>query len=75
MGHIQRHHLSDAKVAVSTEPLLRAASATLEPMLESIWKKGVESRALAALRDALLPKLVAGELRLARSGVRSRRTV
>ena len=33
-------------------------------MIESLWKREVESRTLAALRDALLPKLISGELRV-----------
>jgi type I restriction enzyme S subunit len=64
MGHIQRHHLSDAMVAVPREPLLRAASVFLEPMVESVWKRNVESRTLAVLRDALLPELISGDLRV-----------
>ena len=34
----------------------------LQPMIESLWKRKVESRTLANLRDALLPKLISGEL-------------
>jgi type I restriction enzyme S subunit len=33
-------------------------------MVESVWKRQVESRTLAALRDALLPKLISAELRV-----------
>ena len=33
-------------------------------MIESLWKREVESRTLAALRDALLPKLISGELQV-----------
>jgi hypothetical protein len=36
----------------------------LQPMVESTWGRTAESRTLAALRDALLPKLVSGDLRL-----------
>jgi type I restriction enzyme S subunit len=64
MGHIQRHHLSDAKLAVPPGPLLRAMSGQLEPTVEVLWKRDVESNTLAVLRDALLPKLVSGELRV-----------
>jgi type I restriction enzyme S subunit len=64
MGHIQRHHLSSAKLVVPRERLLRTMSALLEPMVESIWKRRVESRTLATLRDTLLPKLISGELRV-----------
>jgi len=64
MGHIQRHHLSDAKLALPNGQLLRAMSQHFEPIVESIWRRDVESRTLAALRDALLPKLISGELRV-----------
>ncbi|GIW56950.1 MAG: hypothetical protein KatS3mg082_3354 [Nitrospiraceae bacterium] len=64
MGHIQRHHLSDAKLAVPPLQLLRAMNQHMEPMIESLWKRKVECRTLAALRDALLPKLISGELRV-----------
>jgi type I restriction enzyme S subunit len=64
MGHIQRHHLSEAKLAVPSSPLLAAIDALLSPLFESLWMRKVESRTLAALRDALLPKLISGELRV-----------
>ena len=64
MGHIQRHHLSDALLAVPGHELLDAMSAVLEPVFESTWRRHLESRALAAQRDALLPKLVSGDIRI-----------
>ncbi len=64
MGHIQRHHLSDAKVVVPLAALLEAMSEQLDPLIESLWKRERESRTLAALRDALLPRLISGELRI-----------
>jgi type I restriction enzyme, S subunit len=64
MGHIQRHHLSDAKLAVPPPGLLHPMGATIEPIIESTWRRAVQSRTLAALRDALLPKLISGELRV-----------
>ena len=64
MGHIQRHHLSDAKLAVPSVALLAAMDGVLAPIVESTWRRAVESRTLAALRDTLLPKLISGELRV-----------
>ena len=64
MGHIQRRHLSDAKIAVPPRSLLEAMTPVIEPIIESTWRRNVESRTLAALRDTLLPKLISGELRL-----------
>jgi type I restriction enzyme S subunit len=64
MGHIQRYHISDAKLAIPPAPLLHAIDVRMSPMIESLWKREVESRTLSALRDTLLPKLISGELRL-----------
>ncbi len=64
MGHIQRHHLHDATVVVPPRPLLDRTSQFLEPLLGRFVANNVESRTLAALRDALLPKLLSGEVRV-----------
>jgi len=64
MGHIQRHHLSDAKLAVPTKSLLDAMNTVIAPIIQSLWKRDVQSRVLAALRDTLLPNLISGELRV-----------
>lgn len=68
MGHIQRHHLSAAKLVVPSTPLLDAVDAVFSPMLESMWKRQVQSRTLASLRDTLLPRLISGELRVRDAG-------
>jgi type I restriction enzyme S subunit len=64
MGHIQRHHLSQAKMAVPPEAVLQRADAVLGPLTEAIWRRRVESRTLAGLRDSFLPKLITGKLRV-----------
>jgi type I restriction enzyme S subunit len=64
MGHIQRHHLSDARLAVPPPLLMDAVSTIMEPIVESLWRREVESRTLAASCDALLPKLISAELRM-----------
>jgi type I restriction enzyme, S subunit len=64
MGHIQRHHLSDAKLPIPPQKLMRAMHAIFEPIIASIWRRDVQSRTLAALRNALLPKLISGEIRV-----------
>ena len=64
MGHIQRHHLSDAKIVVPESDVLIAADKMIAPIIEQVMQRRVESRTLAALRDALLPKLISGELRV-----------
>jgi type I restriction enzyme S subunit len=65
MGHIQRGHLSAASTLVPPQPLLEAMSAHFAPLLADVIVGQLQSRTLAALRDALLPKLISGELRMA----------
>jgi type I restriction enzyme S subunit len=72
MGHIQRHHLSDAKVVVPGTATLQAASSALSPLVQRVIATRVESRTLAALRDTLLPKLISGELRVSDAAAPSR---
>ncbi len=67
MGHIQRHHLADAKVIAPDSRALLGMDAVFAPMLAQVLQGRVESRTLAALRDVLLPKLIAGEIRMLES--------
>jgi type I restriction enzyme S subunit len=69
MGHIQRHHLTEAQVAVPSEERLREGDALIGPMVNRIIGNSLESRTLATLRDALLPKLMSGEIRTRDAGV------
>jgi type I restriction enzyme S subunit len=64
MGHIQRHHLADAKALVPSKPLLRAMTHHLEPLVDRLLVHGTESRHLSEARDTLLPKLISGELQV-----------
>jgi type I restriction enzyme S subunit len=64
MGHIQRQHLSDAKLPIPPADLLKTMGTFVEPAIESTWRRMVQSRTLMSLRDTLLPKLISGELRL-----------
>ena len=64
MGHIQRHHLSEATIAVPPPALFREMNERLAALVASLWKRNVESRTLAEVRDGLLPKLLSGELRV-----------
>lgn len=62
MGHIKRSHLSEAKCAIPTPDLINL------DIIESIIQKQIECRlesvTLSDLRDALLPKLLSGEINL-----------
>ena len=64
MGHIKRHHLSDAVCAVPDSRFLAAADGPLSAIFERSISANVQSLTLAAMRDSLLPKLVSGEIRL-----------
>lgn len=62
MGHIQRGHLTAAKVLIPPRPLLDAMTRTMSPLIDQLIANQIQSRTLAALRDTLLPKLLSGEL-------------
>ena len=64
MGHIQRHHLSEALVIVPSEPILKATRTIVEPLVDRVVANNLESRTLHTLRDTLLPKLLSGEVRV-----------
>jgi type I restriction enzyme, S subunit len=64
MGHIQRGHLSAAKVLIPPAELLNEMSHHFAPLINQIVQLKVASKTLAAIRDALLPKLISGDLRV-----------
>lgn len=63
MGHIQRKHL-DVPVRVPTQEEIAA----MDPVMTALWERALsaerEREALAALRDALLPALMSGRVRV-----------
>ena len=64
MGHIQRGHLSEARLAMPPATVLEALSPTVAPLLERRITNALLARELAAVRDTLLPRLISGKLRL-----------
>ena len=64
MGHIQRHHLSEAFAAVPSDELLKKLDKIQAPLVEKLVQNNLETHILARLRDTLVPKLVSGEIRL-----------
>lgn len=64
MGHIQRHHLTDAQVVIPTPELMEQLNTTFSSMIDQIVANEINSRTLATLRDMLLPKLLSGEVRV-----------
>ncbi|HWL64263.1 MAG TPA: restriction endonuclease subunit S [Steroidobacteraceae bacterium] len=70
MGHIQRGHLSAAKVLIPPGPLLDAMTRIMSPLIDRIIANRVQSRTLAALRDTLLPKLLSGAVKVSTESTR-----
>lgn len=64
MGHIQRHHLRDAEVAIPDDKFLEKADKVMSPVLEKIIFNNSQIQTLSKLRDTLLPKLMKGEVRV-----------
>ena len=64
MGHIRRHHLTDALCVVPPHRMIAQVDGVFAGLLERQVANEVASRTLVILRDALLPKLLSGELRL-----------
>ena len=70
-----QHHLTDALTVVPPEPALHAMSAVMEPIVSKMLNNNLEARTLAAIRDALLPKLLSGEVRVEEAEVVVEETV
>ena len=64
MGHIQRSHLSAAKVVVGSDAVLDSANGILGPLIDRIVSNALQAQTLSTLRDTLLPRLISGQLRL-----------
>jgi type I restriction enzyme S subunit len=64
MGHIQRHHLTQALTIVPSRPVMQAADTVIAPLCDRLIANDLESRSLGSLRDLLLPKLMSGEIRV-----------
>lgn len=64
MGHIQRHHLTQALCTVPTPDLLEVGDAVIAPLINRKIANDLESRTLVTLRELLLPKLMSGEVRV-----------
>lgn len=64
MGHIQRGHLTAAKVAVPPPDQMTKHDVVIAPLFEQKINNALRIRTLANLRDALLPCLLAGKLQV-----------
>jgi type I restriction enzyme S subunit len=64
MGHIQRKHLTEAKVVVPPSEVVQMIGAQIEPLLDRWLANAEQAKTLTQLRDTLLPRLISGQLRL-----------
>lgn len=64
MGHIQRQHLSDAKVLIPQGNYIKEYSLVFEPIISKIIDNRIECVELTNLRDSLIPKLITGEIKI-----------
>ncbi len=64
MGHIQRKHLTDARIAVAPSNDMKNFDTFIAPIFDQMVNNAKQSRTLAQLRDTLLPKLIRGEIRV-----------
>jgi type I restriction enzyme S subunit len=62
--YVKWDSLGRYKIVLPPESLLEEFENTVAPLVQRIARNGEESRTLAELRDALLPKLLSGELRV-----------
>ncbi|MBT9161160.1 MAG: hypothetical protein DDT26_02461 [Dehalococcoidia bacterium] len=62
MGHIQRKHLTEALCMAPPTPIIEALGASLAANIDEQIELRKQSRVLTEVRDALLQKLLSGEL-------------
>ncbi|KJA08991.1 hypothetical protein RP29_18945 [Acidovorax temperans] len=68
MGHIQRKHLTEAKVVCPPTKVIGEMTRVMAPLLDRMISARLESARLAALRDTLLPELLSGVLKVEEAG-------
>ena len=64
MGHIQRKHLSEAKVLIPEPNTLSILDSVMQPIIDLVISNKVEIKILSTIRNTLLPKLMTGEIRV-----------
>ena len=62
--HSHRQHLTSAKLAVPTTAWVRAVDVVIAPIIDSVGRLSVQSRACAVFHDTVLPKLNSGAFRV-----------
>ena len=66
MGHIKRSALQESEVFIPMPGRMEELTAQMQPIVDEIIGLKVQSRKLGELRDALLPKLMTGEVDVSR---------
>lgn len=64
MGHIQRKHLTEALCNVPDSNFLEQANKIFTPILQKNINNAIHIQTLITTRDALLPKLMSGQIRV-----------
>jgi type I restriction enzyme S subunit len=64
MGHIQRRHLSEATLLIPPDEILGRWDRIIGPIYELGHRLERQAQMLSELRDALLPRLISGEIRI-----------
>ena len=64
MGHIRRHHLRDALCVIPSGAFMETANRVCGAIHERYVATKLQSRSLSDLREALLSKLLSGEVRV-----------
>lgn len=64
MGHIQRGHLDMAAVVIPDSDSLSRYGSVIEPLLEKILLNSLEIQKLGVVRDAVMPRMMSGEVRV-----------
>ena len=62
MGHIKRSHLNEAKVLIPSSQQMKDMTSVMSKLIDMKISLRIENSTLASLRDALLPKLMSGEI-------------
>ena len=62
MGHIKREELEKVEVIIPSKYDYKRIGASIKPLFDLIISNRIENRKLTALRNTLLPKIMAGEI-------------
>ena len=62
MGHIQRKHLSEAKVLVPDGAAMKEIGNKMQPIIDTLKENAEQIQSLTTLRDILLPRLISGKI-------------